>query len=396
MNRYDGPMPKRQLFLLLSALSLYACAVQASSSAITSEQKQHAVSASSLVKNSPALDLNGFSTVEGIIPELADKRVIFIGEQHARFDHHLTQLEIIRRLHALHPPLAIGMEMFQQPFQYGLDEYLAGRFDEQAMLRATEYYQRWRMDYRNYAPILRYAREHQLPLIALNIPTELTRKLGQVGLEGLTEEERQQLPDNIVPADEAYRQRIKSIFSHHPNHGGKRFEHFLEAQLSWDEGMAERAATFLEQHPQHKLVIIAGNQHIAWGTAIPQRLQRRLPVPDVSILSSWDGAIGPGLADFLLMPSKRSLPPAGKMGVVLENKNNRVTITSCAKDSACSAAGIKVRDRITAINSEPVKDMADVRLALWDKQPGDTIKIDIERKRLLLPEKNLSYTLILK
>ena len=61
------------------------------------------------------------------------------------------------------------MEMFQQPFQRYLDEYVAGSIDEQTMLRATEYYRRWRMDFRHYAPILRYAREHGLPVIALNV-----------------------------------------------------------------------------------------------------------------------------------------------------------------------------------------------------------------------------------
>ena len=110
------------------------------------------------------------SSLQGIIPGLADKRVVFVGESHDRYDHHLAQLEIIRSLHALHPRLAIGMEAFQQPFQTVLDDYIAGRLSEREMLRDSEYYTRWRFDYRLYAPILRYAREHQLPVVALNLP----------------------------------------------------------------------------------------------------------------------------------------------------------------------------------------------------------------------------------
>jgi len=348
------------------------------------------------VENSPALALNSFSTLQAIMPSLADKRVVFIGEQHARYDHHLSQLEIIRRLHALDPELAIGMEMFQQPFQPALDDYVAGDIDVEAMLRVTEYYQRWRMDYRLYAPILQYAREQGLPVIALNVPKELTRRVGRVGLEGLDDDERQQLPADMAPADEAYRQRIKAVFDAHPNHGQQSFEHFLEAQLLWDEGMAERAAAYLLAYPDQRLVVIAGNQHVAWGSTIPKRLQRRLDVPVATILNSWQGAVAPGLADFLLMPAVRSLPPAGKIGALLEDGDHELIITSCLQDSACAAVGVKDGDRIAAIDKISVNSIADLRLALWDKQPGDSISIAIVRKRLLLPDKNLNYELTLK
>jgi uncharacterized iron-regulated protein len=334
--------------------------------------------------------------MEQIIPALADKRVVFIGEQHTRYDHHLTQLEIIRRLHALHPQLAIGMEMFQQPFQRHLDEYVAGSIDENTMLRATEYYRRWRMDFRHYAPILRYAHEHGLPVIALNVPTELTHNVAHVGLDGLSDEDRLQLPADIAPADEDYRERLEVVFDYHPRDEDHNFEHFLEAQLLWDEGMAERAAAFLKEHPNHHLVVIAGNQHLAWGSAIPQRLQRRTEVTAAVILNSWDGRVGPGLADFLLLPEERPLPSAGKLGALLDDDKDQVTIATCFEDSACKEIGMKAGDRITAIDSNPINDTADLRLALWDKQRGDTINIDTVRKRLFLRDKILSYELTLQ
>ena len=389
-------MSKLILLAILSAISACTHAQSPLFGAVAVEQAMETAAPALPVEASPALDLNAFSTMEQIIPALADKRVVFIGEQHARYDHHLTQLEIIRRLHALHPQLAIGMEMFQQPFQRFLDEYVAGNINEQAMLRATEYYRRWRTDYRHYAPILRYARKHRLSVIALNVPMELTRKVGHVGLDGLNDEDRQQLPADIAPADEAYRQRLKEVFDYHPNDKEHSFEHFLEAQLLWDEGMAERAAAYLEEHPDHHLVVIAGNQHLAWGSAIPQRLQRRTQVTAAVILNSWDGRVGPGLADFLLLSEERPLPSAGKLGALLENDKDQVTIATCFEDSACKEAGMKAGDRITAIDSNPVNDTADLRLALWDKQRGDTINIDTVRKRLFLPDKILSYELTLQ
>ncbi|MEN8206798.1 MAG: ChaN family lipoprotein [Pseudomonadota bacterium] len=389
-------MSKLSLLVILSAISIHTHAESFPGEVKTVDMATETATSSLPVEASPVLDLNAFSTMEQIIPALAEKRVVFIGEQHTRYDHHLTQLEIIRRLHALHPQLAIGMEMFQQPFQQHLDEYVAGSIDEKAMLRATEYYRRWRMDYRYYAPILRYAREHRLPVIALNIPSELTHEVAHVGLDGLNDEDRKQLPADIAPADEAYRQRLKKVFDHHPKEEGHDdFEHFLEAQLLWDESMAERAAAFLEEHPDHHLVVIAGNQHLAWGSAIPQRLQRRTAVTTASILNSWDGIVKPGLADFLLLPEEQPLPPAGKLGVVLKDDKGQTIIAVVFKNGACAEVDIKAGERITAIDNNAINSITDLRMALWDKLPGDTIHMDTTRKRLLMPDKNLSYEITL-
>lgn len=346
----------------------------------------------------PVLDLNAFSTVEQLIPELANKRVVFVGEQHNRFDHHLVQLEIIRRLHEKHPQLqlAIGMEVFQQPFQQPLDDYVAGNITEQQMLRATEYYDRWRMDYRLYAPILRYAREHGLPVIALNLPSELTRKVGKDGLAGLTPEERARLPAEIDRSDSAYEQRVRDIFQMHPNDRQQPFEYFLEVQLLWDEGMAKRAAEFLQSHPEHLIVVLAGAGHLAHGSAIPQRLERRLPVDSAIILNGWQGDIEPGLADYLLLPTERVLPPAGKIGMLLDAQDAGIKVASCFEDSPCSAAKIKAGDRLTAINASPINSAADVPLALWDKQPGDIVTITVQRTRWPFPAKSLTHEVTLE
>ena len=230
----------------------------------------------------------------------------------------------------------------------------------------------------------------------MNVPTELTHQVAHVGLDGLDDEDRRQLPAEIASADAAYRQRIKAVYDYHPNDKEHSFEHFLEAQLLWDEAMAERAAAYLEEHPDHHLVVIAGNQHIAWGSAIPQRLQRRIQVSAASILNSWDGAVKPGLADFLLLPEERLLPPTGTLGVLLDNGNGQVTISACKETGACATAGLKAGDRISAIDNNTINNTTDLRLALWDKRPGDTISIDIVRKRLLLRDKHLSHQITLQ
>src|SRR6266446_6166979 len=120
-----------------------------------------------------AIDLDTTLSLDRLVTQLGSKRVFFVGETHDRYDHHLNQLYIIRRLHQLDANLAIGVEYFQQPFQSQVDDYIAGRASEQEFLRATEYYQRWGYDYRLYAPIFRFAHEQRIPVRALNVPSAL-------------------------------------------------------------------------------------------------------------------------------------------------------------------------------------------------------------------------------
>ena len=122
-----------------------------------------------------AIDLDATLSLDRFITQLATKRVVFVGETHYRYDHHLKQLEIIRRLHQVDSNLVIGVEYFQQSFQPQLDDYITGRTTEKEFLRATEYYQGWGWDYRLYAPIFRFAREQRIPVRALNVPRPCLR-----------------------------------------------------------------------------------------------------------------------------------------------------------------------------------------------------------------------------
>lgn len=350
------------------------------------------------IESTPALRISGSPDLKRLIPELAKNRVIFIGEIHTRYDHHLTQLEIIRRLHVLHPDLVIGMESFQQPFQKYLDEYVRGDLSEREMLRLTEYYDRWRYDYRLYAPILRYAQEHGIPVLALNIPTELTRKVGRSGLDSLSEDERAQLPEEIDRTDKDYQNRLKEIFNQHSGGMAEDFDNFLTAQLLWDEGMAESIADYLGAHPAAKMVVLAGRGHLAHGSGIPKRVARRLAVNSAIVLNGWEGTIQPGLADILLLPEEQALPKAGKIGAMLDEDESKgkVSIASCEPDSACAKAGLKKGDQILSINDQKITNLASLRVMMWDKKPGDEISLMIQRPHWFSSPEELSLRLTLQ
>ncbi len=319
-------------------------------------------------------------SVDGIVPVLATKRAVFVGESHEHYGHHLTQLAIIERLHARGIPLAIGLEMIQRPFQRALDDYIAGRIDERTMLRRTEWYDRWKFDFRLYRPIFRFARDNGIPLLALNAPKEVIQAVSKQGIDGLPPSVRSQLPADFDRDVAGYRERLEAVFGGHPGAGKRNIENFIDVQLTWDETMAETAANYLRAHPERTLVVLAGAGHVVDGTGIPQRLTRRLDVPMATVLQLDSGIdLSARPADYVVLTPRLELPPPGLIGVVLEPADEGMKIISIADGSHAPAAGIEEGDRIVAIDGVPVRDLTDIKLQLLERKPGDRVRVVVLR-----------------
>jgi hypothetical protein len=141
--------------------------------------------------------------------------------------------------------------------------------------------------------------------------------------------------------------------------------------------MAERAADYLESHPEDTMVILAGSGHLAYGSGIPRRLVRRIPVSTAIVLNDWEGDLGPKIGDFLLLPERRDLPAAGRIGAFLDEDQGRLEILSCTSSSACETAGLKPG------------------VIMWDKLPGDKITLELVRRRWLSGPRQLTLEVTL-
>lgn len=339
------------------------------------------------------VDLSRLSDLQGLIDRLADKRVVFVGEQHDRYEDHLNQLAVVAGLHEKGKDLAIGMEFFQQPFQPHLDAFIAGEISEKEMLRRTDYFERWRYDYRLYRPILRFAREHSIPVVALNLEREITEKVGDGGIESLNPEERARIPAEIDRDDPAYRRRVLAVFEHHPQKDNADFEHFLEVQLLWDEGMADRAARYLRENPSKSMVILAGAGHVEHGQGIPKRLLRRVPSESAIVLNGTARELDPGIADFLLYPRRVELPAPGLLGVLLdlESAGEGVGVQGFVDNSGAKAAGMEEGDRIVKVGDDEINSYADVRISLLGGRPGQKIPVEVLRKHVITADQRLRF-----
>ncbi|OKH37056.1 hypothetical protein NIES2119_14645 [[Phormidium ambiguum] IAM M-71] len=216
-----------------------------------------------------------------LLQNLTKANVVYLGETHTSEADHKAQLEIIQKVYAKKSKIAIAMEMFQRPYQKAIDLYLAGKITEEELLTQTEYQQRWGFPWEYYAPILRFAKENRIPVLALNTPTEITRKVSSQGLESLTAEDKKYIPpiSEIRTDNAGYRQMLSEIFNQHQKdgHGSSTgFERFFSAQVLWDETMAESIAEFVKANPNHTVIVLAGQGHLVYGYGIPSRVARRL------------------------------------------------------------------------------------------------------------------------
>jgi uncharacterized iron-regulated protein len=227
---------------------------------------------------------------EAFWTQLAGARVACVGEDHPNPHHHWFQLEAVTQLVARRPgaPFALGMEMFQRPFQGVLDDFAANRIDEAALLSRSGWEERWGYDFGFYRPTMHKAIAAGGKLLALNAPRELVKRVVRVGVEGLAPDEQRQLPelDLDSQAHRAWFEATMEELGGAHGHGSKSApddaahanvpngDRIYAAQVLWDETMADGAATWAKQHPGGLLVLLAGNGH-CHDSAIIARVRRR-------------------------------------------------------------------------------------------------------------------------
>jgi uncharacterized iron-regulated protein len=340
-------------------------------------------------------DLGNKQMLDELTGQLGEKRAIFVGEVHDRLEHHQNQLRIIQSLYTRYPDLAIGVEYFQQPFQSYLDDYIAERIDEREMLKKTEYFKRWQLDYRMLQPIFAFAREKHIPVLALNVPDEIHNKVFKVGMKSLNPLELAQTPKDILPASEHYLQRLNAIFTSHPPSND--FGTFVEGVLLWDESMADTAARYLKAHPQSRMVVLAGMVHVMYGDGIPERVNRRLGGDQSAvIINGSDFGSYPGIADYLLVTKGGiELPKAGKLGVSIVDGANSIRISEFTAGSSAQAAGIAVGDHILSLDGVKVANTAELKALMFDKQPGERVQVAVQRKNVSGSQRELPFEVVL-
>jgi len=254
------------------------------------------------------------SSIDDIVAAMAAVEVVFVGETHDDPTGHFLETELLRRAyHAVEydstadgesRSVALSLEFFQRDAQPILDEYLAGLITEKAFLAASRPWPRYKTDYR---PLVEFAKEQDLAVVAGNAPRRYTNRVTRLGRESLNDLGPAALatlaPLPYGQPSKAYRdQWIQVIMAvmeeeglkcgkpiidstqadsgaaggqHQSAHGNMGNQ--LHSQVLWDATMAYWINDQLVRRPDDLVLHMVGSFHVARGTGIPEQLERYRP-----------------------------------------------------------------------------------------------------------------------
>ncbi|NPB04209.1 MAG: ChaN family lipoprotein [Thermotogae bacterium] len=199
-------------------------------------------------------------------------RVVYLGEIHTNKGIHDFQMRVIKALYEHDTSLAIAYEMFQQPAQRYLDDYVQGGIHEIVMLYKARWHETWKYDIGLYRETWLFARRHKLPLLALNVPDNFRKKARDMSWDKLRK--TPYLPKDLQEPDSAYIEQFKTMMGGHTHFDEKTLRRFLKAMVVWDEGMAYALAKYMKREPKRRVVVLVGSGHVYNRLGIPNRVER--------------------------------------------------------------------------------------------------------------------------
>ncbi len=350
---------------------------------------------------------------------------LLLGEIHTSRADHAWQLATLEAVRQRRLRLSLGLEMVPAARQAVLDRYSAGQINEEAFLNQVGWQEVWGHDPDLYLPLLRWARQQGVPLLALNAEPELVKRVRRQGLAAIPGAEREGI-GTPVSAGPAYRKRLEMAWRGHrvftapqPPHGtpgipglptpvaqpgatdratsaGARppasngpsgatratgvadaalsaaeasdLQRFLDSQLLRDRAMAERIGAAHHRDPGRLVVALIGRGHLEDGDGVPRQLadlglERQLSLTRVP------------------MPDGCGPPPArARLGAYLESDNGAVWVRRVAAGSAAEAAGLRPGDRILQLNGMAVDHAGQVIRGVRLQPDGVPLRLTIERE----------------
>jgi uncharacterized iron-regulated protein len=217
--------------------------------------------------------------LEPWLAALASADVIYLGEEHRNRSHVDAALKILHALVLNGRRPAVAMEMFGWDGQEALDRYLSSSPPPRdRFLQESRWEEGWGGPFEDYEPLVNFAREHRLPLLALNPPRPLVRLVATQGLWHAKKDERMAqwgMRDETLADDAAYRSVVLDQLRRcHAELTDDAYRRMYDASLFRDEGMAKIIAEQVRR--AGPVLAYMGGGHIQYRLPVPNRVARRL------------------------------------------------------------------------------------------------------------------------
>jgi uncharacterized iron-regulated protein len=257
-----------------------------------------------------------------IVDEMKNYDVVFFGEEHNDSVAHYLQNELLKGLYASYgDKITLSMEMFETDCQLVLDEYLKGFIREKNFTKEARSWS----NYRNYKPMIEFAKEKKINVVAANAPARYANMASRKGLNSLKElssTAKSFLPP--LPYDTAtgpYYEKFTNLMSDGRNAGitakdtSKKVaapvnsmmpKYILHSQSLWDATMAYSISKVFSKNKKAKVLHLNGRFHSDEGFGAVTQLRKYNPKLRILIISSIDGG-----ANF---PNKMDIAENKKLG----------------------------------------------------------------------------------
>ena len=246
------------------------------------------------------------SSYKKLIKKCTKADIVLFGELHNNPIGHWLQLELTRDLKESRS-LMTGFEMLETDNQAAIDDYLSGKVDAAQLDTLARLWNNYKTDY---APIVDFAKAHQIKVIATNVPRRYAKIVFRKGieeLETLPQEDKQWIAPLPMSFDinlPGYKAMMDMGM------GGHAGENFPKAQAIKDATMAH---FILKNYQEGELFIhFNGSYHSDNYEGILWYLQQEQPnLKVVTISSVYQENIGAlleehkGKADFILAVPER-------------------------------------------------------------------------------------------
>jgi uncharacterized iron-regulated protein len=335
----------------------------------------------------------GAVAFDQMIRDMKSSRFVYVGESHNSFPMHEIQYQVIRALYAQDRNFAIGLEMLPVTVQETLNKWTSGILTKDEFIREVRWYVHWNFNYGFYEMIFDFAKEHRLPVYALNVPREIITKIRMQGWDVLSDEEKKFIPKSPDLTNKDHRALIRKIFEsseipHQMKGAGldMMFEGLYRGQSAWDEVMSANAVKGAGSEGR-RLVVCAGSGHLLYNLGLNRRAFEKsgllgktvivvaVPAGQKSLkVSRTYGDYVFGIAE----EAKPAFPSIGLAVKKVENLENLV-VESKPIDGAASRADFEKGDIILTVDGRAYGDVNEVRTYMSHFKCGDEIKFRILR-----------------
>lgn len=349
--------------------------------------------------------------------DLTGKKAVLLGESHDQAEHHRWQLHNIAALHSRSKQLIIGFEMFPRRVQPTLDKWVKGELSREAFVKEVGWARIWGFDSALYMPIFDFARMNAIPMVALNVERDLISRVGKEGFEKIPAAEREGVTEP-APAPKEYERKLAEIYSikeamrKAPEAHGKldldkaeeysahakvtdekltelqavpEFQHFVQAQLTWDRAMAEAIAKASSDNPGALVVGVMGSGHVEYFHGVPHQL-KSLGIADSAALVPVEAgedceSVSPAYADaiFTLKTPEEAEKPKLRLGVVVRDGEDGALVEMVSPNSIAETIDVQKGDKIVTAAGFDVRSAADLIEIIGRQAPGTWLPLEIER-----------------